>query len=232
MTQVSPAVVAASTVLAAPTSQEATSVIKHLAHELRQPLSTIESIAFYLGMVLPATEEKALQQIEKLQGLVEQANTILADAIHYLQATPPKPVAVDLGSMIARCFDEDRFPCTGTFRFEHADQLPLVRLDPTQGEHLLRTLFTVASQLSRSHGAVVIRTAALCHAVEISVSCPIPSMNETSPQSLMDPFNPHLTESSGLALASVKRIAESHGGYAAVHSCENDLTLRVSLPVA
>lgn len=232
MTQVSPVVVEASTVLATPTPQDAASVIKHLAHELRQPLSTIESIAFFLELVLPPTEEKALQQIEKLQGMVDKANAILADAIHYLQATPPKPVAVDLGSMIARCFDVDCFPCLGTFRFEHADTLPLVQLDPLQGEHLLRTLFTVASQLSCSHGVVVIRTAALGQGVEISVSCPIPSMNEASSQSLMDPFNRHLKESSGLALASVKRIAESHGGYAEVHSGENDLTLLVSLPVA
>jgi signal transduction histidine kinase len=141
-------------------------------------------------------------------------------------------VAVDLGSMIARCFDEDCFPCSGTFRFEHADQLPLVRLDPVQGEHLLRTLFTVASQLSRSHGAVVIRTAAVRQEVEISVSCQITSMSETSSQTLMDPFNRNLNGSSGLALASVKRIAESHGGCAAVHAGENELTLRVSLPAA
>jgi nitrogen-specific signal transduction histidine kinase len=42
-------------------------IVRRLAHELRQPLSTIESIAFYLEMILPRTEAKARRQLRKLQ---------------------------------------------------------------------------------------------------------------------------------------------------------------------
>ena len=57
------------------------STLSSLAHDLRQPLSTIESIAYYLGIVLPPHEEKARQQVAKLQQLVQQSSAILADAL-------------------------------------------------------------------------------------------------------------------------------------------------------
>jgi hypothetical protein len=44
---------------------------------MRQPLSSIEAIAYYLEMTLPAEQLEARQYMRKLQQLVDQANTIL-----------------------------------------------------------------------------------------------------------------------------------------------------------
>ncbi|MBK5294679.1 MAG: hypothetical protein JJE04_23735, partial [Acidobacteriia bacterium] len=59
---------------AVPSGYEAASVVRHLTHELRQPLSTVESIAYYLQMVTPRQDLKTQHQLEKLQQLVEQMN--------------------------------------------------------------------------------------------------------------------------------------------------------------
>jgi hypothetical protein len=47
---------------------------------MRQPLSSIEAIAYYLEMTLPAEQLEARQYMRKLQQLVDQANTILHHA--------------------------------------------------------------------------------------------------------------------------------------------------------
>lgn len=207
-------------------------MISNLAHELRQPLSTIESIAFYLEMVLPESEEKALRQVGKLQVLVEQANALLADAIQYLQTTPPKPVAVELGGLLAKCLEED-FPARlDRFRMESAEPLRAAHLDPRQGEHMLRSLLNAAAELSGPEGTVSIRMAATQGDVEIAVTCGAPAIGDDSPQRLFDPFNTHLSGTSGLALASVKRIAERHGGRVVVQTGDEGLTLRVAIPGA
>jgi phosphoglycerate-specific signal transduction histidine kinase len=52
-----------------------------LVHELRQPLSSIEAIAYYLEMTLPAEQFQARQYMWRLQQLVEQANTILEQSL-------------------------------------------------------------------------------------------------------------------------------------------------------
>ena len=51
--------------------------LRELVHELRQPLSSIEAIAYYLEMTLPAAQVQARQHMTQLQRLVEEANTIL-----------------------------------------------------------------------------------------------------------------------------------------------------------
>ena len=49
-----------------------------IAHELRQPLSIIESLAYYLE--LTSKDESACVHLRKIQAMVLQANYILSDA--------------------------------------------------------------------------------------------------------------------------------------------------------
>jgi signal transduction histidine kinase len=51
--------------------------LRDLIHELRQPLSSIEAIAYYLEMTLPAEQVQARQHMTHLQRLVEEANAVL-----------------------------------------------------------------------------------------------------------------------------------------------------------
>jgi nitrogen-specific signal transduction histidine kinase len=53
-------------------------IIDELAHDLRQPLSAIEHLAFLLQM--SATDCKAVTYIQQIQDLVEQANLVLDKA--------------------------------------------------------------------------------------------------------------------------------------------------------
>jgi signal transduction histidine kinase len=51
--------------------------LRELVHELRQPLSSIDAIAYYLEMTLPAGQVQARQYMTQLQRLVGEANSIL-----------------------------------------------------------------------------------------------------------------------------------------------------------
>ena len=99
---------------------DAAEVIRHLAHELRQPLSTIESIAYYLEIILPKTNSKAREQVGKLQQMVHQSNWILTDAIHFLQAAPPRP---DPGPLRSKVHCERSFPSNSTIASDGADMV-------------------------------------------------------------------------------------------------------------
>lgn len=54
--------------------------IRELVHDLRQPLSSIEAIAYYLEMTLPADQFQARQYMRRLQQLVDQTSVILDHA--------------------------------------------------------------------------------------------------------------------------------------------------------
>jgi signal transduction histidine kinase len=52
-----------------------------LVHELRQPLSSIEAIAFFLEMTLPPGQLEARKYMSQLQRLVEDTNAILERSV-------------------------------------------------------------------------------------------------------------------------------------------------------
>ena len=68
----------------------ATQAIRELVHELRQPLSAIEAIAYYVEMTMPPDQVQARQQLRRLQELVERAERVLEDAASTIR-TPGTP---------------------------------------------------------------------------------------------------------------------------------------------
>ena len=56
-------------------------VIRDLSHELRQPLSAIETIAYYIEMTLPDDRSDARQQLLRIQELVGHCSAILSKAV-------------------------------------------------------------------------------------------------------------------------------------------------------
>ena len=51
--------------------------LRELIHDLRQPLSSIEAIAYYLEMTLPAEQVQAREHMTHLQRLVAEASAVL-----------------------------------------------------------------------------------------------------------------------------------------------------------
>lgn len=178
-------------------------VVQHLTHELRQPLSAMEHIAFYLAMVLPRDDQRARQQVDKLQRLVAQANGLLDDAAHFLQAMPVRPQLLDLNELITEALAE--LPSHG-LRPHLCEELAAVKIDPSQGAHLVRT---VIAMYQRSEGASLSTCAG---DREVRLSAEASSAPSASP----------------LALASMRRIAEAHGGSAEL----NGPSLLIRLPRA
>jgi len=85
----SPAVaVGAATVATSENAHQEEDPICRLAHDLRQPLSTIEAIAYYLEITLPADQLEALRYLSRLRRTVEETNSILSNAIREAQSPP------------------------------------------------------------------------------------------------------------------------------------------------
>jgi nitrogen-specific signal transduction histidine kinase len=55
-------------------------LVRELIHDLRQPLSSIEAIAYYLEMTLPPELTEARLYMRRLQELVDQTSSVLEEA--------------------------------------------------------------------------------------------------------------------------------------------------------
>jgi len=64
--------------------------VRELVHQLRQPLSSIEAIAYYLEMTLPADQFQARQYMRRIQQLVEETTSSLGKtALDFKRAGVP-----------------------------------------------------------------------------------------------------------------------------------------------
>src|ERR1700688_2827176 len=117
--------------------------LQMIAHELRQPLSTIESIAYYLNLVLPPGDDRARQQVARLQRLVEQSSWILACGLEVADQTPLAPEPLDLEELITQTISERPSRGDPQPRLQLSGALPLVRLDPGRARALIANLLAL-----------------------------------------------------------------------------------------
>ena len=184
----------------APPSAASAMTLQTIAHELRQPLSAIESIAYYLNLVLPPQNYRAREQASRLQDLVEQAGWILTCALELHNQTPIAPEPVDVEELITQSVLA-RPSGRGAAPLLHlAGNLAPVRLDPGRGQTLMESLLSLFSQLAGT-APFSVETAASGDGVRLSLTA---SAAGRSPGAL--------GPGSGVALACAQRIVEAHGG--------------------
>ncbi len=219
--------------MASPASQETNEtgdVVRQLTHELRQPLSTIETAAYYLEMVLGKADERVFRQVEKIQQMVEQMNWMLSDAVHYLQASVPHPHQMDLAEIIGEILAGYESKEAATVSWSATSVAPLVYMDPSQALHLVRSVLVVFRQMADSEQPVLITLVPEGPSTVFTCACAVRAeVLDRSPELFAPFYSPH-SSGSGLALAGVRRIVEVHGGVFRLSREGTRLTLEVRLP--
>lgn len=198
-------------------------LLRHMAHEMRQPLSTIESTAFYLGIILSEADEKARRHVEKLQGLVQQVNAILSDTLRLTEGGQPRIETVDFHEVVSGCLAEQGggMPVEITGEQEPGGILSnagerLVRLDPSFGRRMVASVL----QFSRNYAAdePASRAPALLNFsnsgpyVRFSLRFAAANVVLANLDALFDPMTPLIPGGGAIALSVVRRLAEAQQG--------------------
>ena len=177
-------------------------VLGTLAHELRQPLSNIEAIAYYLRMVLPQGDVKIQAHLARIRELVEQSNWILSSALSLAAAGPGTPQPVSLETLVTESVSSSS-ALQEDVRLALGGDLPLVRLDPREGREMVESLLMLFRTMADGAGPITVTTSAR---PEGGVTMEIQTPGACSSG----------VAGSQLAIESVRRIAASHGGTFAV----------------
>jgi signal transduction histidine kinase len=195
--------------------------LQTIAHELRQPLSAIESIAYYLSLALPRESGPARKQARRLQQLVEQSNWILTSALQLADNSPLAPQAVNLEELIIQTVTARTAHGDSRIYLELAGGLPLVTLDPGRSRALLENLLTLFRQLASDLHPVRVTTAAGKGGVSLGIASAIPGYRSEA----------SLGPGCSLSIQSARRIVEGHGGTFSIDvDAVSGVSLKVVLP--
>ena len=189
----------------------ADSIIRNLAHELRQPLSALESIAFYLDLLLTQEDPKARKQLRRLRQLVQQSDWAVSNAIITAGVTPLTLHMVNLADLVAEF-------ATG-WAAEHSLQVGLVRpdqfrvqlLDEDQIRGVLRNILSFIRR--GSHASIVV------------------SATETDSKLVIEAEEMRIPDIDSLALSAVQKVVGLHRGTVQIEEGpEEARRVRITLP--
>ncbi len=208
-------------------------VLARLTHELAQPLGAIESIAYYLRMVLPKEDERTQQHLERIEELVASVNATLGDALQYMKQTPCHPQSMDLHALLSEALAERPANATPVFHW-HAPEAPArISLDASQGRHLVRSMLNLFKGLAGRCEEVFVKTSIESSVVTLEFTVRDLHATRAEVEAMFEPFGRGFAEGTGLSLASARLIVEASGGRISAGSDNGrDLSLRGAFPMA
>jgi len=225
--------------------QQRQNMVADIAHELRTPLSVIQSnVEAMLDGVLPASPEELesiYQETVLLNRLIGDLRTLsLAEAGQLALDRQP----LDLGQVVTRVAEKYRMRAEEqsiTLSVQVAQNLPQVSADAERIEQVLVNLTENALRYgaSDSGGRVTLGARTVPDGVEAWVSDTGPGIAPDELSHVFERFwrsgksRSRQTGGSGIGLALVKQLVEAHGGRVSVESAPGQgATFRVVLPAA
>jgi len=189
----------------------AETIIRNLAHELRQPLSALESIAFYLDLMLTHEDPKTRKQLRRLRQLVQQSDWAVSNAIVTAGVTPVVLNPINLADLVA--------DCATSWAAEHSLQVGLVRpdrfrvqlLDEEQIRGLMRNVLSFIRR--GSYASIVV------------------SASESCAELVVEAEEMLIPEHDSLAMTAIQKVVGIHRGKVSIEEGPEDARrVRVTLP--
>ncbi len=217
-----------------------------IAHEIRNPLAAISGSVEMLRSSLPA-EVLADGQGTRLMDIVlreiDRLNHLITDFLQYARPAPATLAPVDLGALVAQVVEAFGAAVRGDVELEFEQGDPTwVQGDSKQLQQVLWNLLGNAQEAIEGKGRIAVRVRPLGAGsqeripggrqdgdegpptAELLVSDTGSGIEDDALERVFDPFFTTRSEGTGLGLATVHRIVESHGGTVQVMSAKGQGT--------
>ncbi len=204
-----------------------------LAHEIRNPLASLAGAVELLSADLPEADPTSRRLSEIVRRETARLNRLVGDFLAYAKPAPIAGESVKLSSLIDDVVALAEQGELGDARIRVATDPDLVVVGSCDAlRQVLWNLLRNAAEASDPGGEVSVRARALDDGAEIRVEDQGCGIDPGSLERIFEPFFTTKSRGSGLGLATVHRIVESHGGRLSVHSEPGrGTTVVVTLPV-
>ncbi len=196
-----------------------------LAHEIRNPLSTIrlnmELLAEDLGEGETPGQRRAMAKVDVVQMECQRLEDLLDDFLNFAKVRQLQLRPVNLNDVIRRVLDFflPKAEAAGIDVLDYlAADLPTVQLDREAFHAALLNLVLNAEQAMPDGGQLVIRTFETADGVALRLIDTGCGMDEETRSRIFKAFFSTKRGGSGLGLPSARKIIEAHGGQIIVQS--------------
>lgn len=211
-----------------------------LAHEIRNPLSTIslnlELMTEDLSKEENPRDQRVLRKVRIVQRECDRLTQLLEDFMRFARAGEPELERVDLNAEVTEFIEFFR-PEAQAARLELSPHLstdlPGVRLDRDLFRQVLLNLARNAREAMPAGGALEFLSQRTGERVELALIDNGPGMSKETQAKVCEVFFTTKPNGSGLGLPTVRKIIERHGGTMQIDSEPGRGTrITLSLPAA
>lgn len=197
-----------------------------LAHEIRNPLSTIQLNMELLAEDFAADEDhplhrRALAKVKVVQRECQRLQDLLDDFLNFAKVRRLKLEPTDLSQQVRRLlgFFEPKAREAGIELVDYlASDLPMVLLDREAFHGALLNLVLNAQQAMPNGGQLVLRTFPVVDGVALDLIDNGCGMDADTREHVFEAFYSTKPGGSGLGLPTARKIIEAHGGRIGVES--------------
>jgi signal transduction histidine kinase len=192
-----------------------------LAHELRNPLSTIRSSAEMLNQSVPKENGVAAELAGFISAEVDRINSLVTRFLEFARPLELRPAPAELSEVIDRAVTQLQRaspPREVTVYKAYSPDVRPFSFDAELMERAVYNLLLNAAQATPAGGAITVKTRPMDSAVEISVIDRGAGIAVEHREDIFNPFFTTKADGVGLGLAIVSKIVDLHGGSMAVES--------------
>lgn len=212
-----------------------------LAHEIKNPLSTIrmnmDLLAEDFGEPQDQRQRRALKKVEIVQSQCERLQNLLDDFLKFARVRHLELTPGNLNEHVERVLDllslEAQRAGVEIIRYLDPD-LPSIRLDAETLHAALLNLVLNGIQAMPAGGSLTVRSRTSRGGVSLDLIDTGVGMNEETAMHMFDAFYTTKEGGSGLGLPTARKIIEAHGGRIGVQSAlgrGTQFTLEFPTPV-
>jgi len=209
-----------------------------LAHEIKNPLSTIKVNLKLIAEEAPPAHQDSprwLRKIAVVQKETDRLGQILDDFLRYIGKSELQTNSVDVNELISEMVDfyaPQARTNNVTIRLGLADTPLVCKIDRDMVKQLILNLFINAVQAMPSGGELIIRTRMLGPNALIEISDTGCGIEPDKIDKIFDAYYTSKPGGSGLGLPTARKIAMAHNGSISVNSQPGKGTsFTVSLPL-
>jgi signal transduction histidine kinase len=210
-----------------------------LAHEMKNPLSTIKINLKLISEDLDKNDPKLARPLRKLavvQKETDRIAQILDDFLRYAGRTELQPVTADINGLVDDMVDFYMPQAQShliTMRFGPCKERLMCRVDIVMFKQVLLNLFINAQQAMPGGGELIIRTHKKKNDAVIEIGDTGTGIESERIEKIFDAYYSSKPSGSGLGLPTAKKIIAQHGGSIAVSSEPGKGTLfTIHLPMS
>jgi two-component system, NtrC family, sensor histidine kinase HydH len=203
-----------------------------LAHEIRNPLASIEGAAAVVQRERES-EERRREFLEIIQKESRRLNRLLTDFLSFARPSPPDLKTVEIDTLLDSVIVLAQHAGDRQQHLKKDIQRGLSRLecDPEQLKQVLLNLVMNAVQATPQGGTVELAAWEDENKVMIDVRDQGPGIREDDLDRVFDPFFTTKETGTGLGLSLAYQIVSQHGGTLSVaRNSPDGVTMRVALP--